>query len=285
MNDTLVTPEWLEARLSEPNIVVLDCTWFVPEKNISGRALFREGHIPGAQFVDLEDISDPASPFINMMPPKEVFAQAIGSLGIDNETLVILYNSNYVSARLWWMFRHFGHRHVRILNGGFQRWRNEGRPVESGDARSAASSRFAITDTASDIVNTDQVLAAAGDGSATIVDVRPEATYRGTQPTGYPGVAPGHIPNSVNLPWSRLLAGNDEKHFVSPDEFRTLLDQAGIDLSRPIIATCGSGITACILAFHLERIGHTDWTIYDGSWNEWGQLPDTPKRTAAEAFE
>lgn len=277
--EALVTPEWLADHLDDPDLVVLDCTWFVPELNRSGRELFEQKHIPGAVYVDLDEISDLSSPYINMMPSAEVFARRMGALGIGNDTFVVVYNSNYVSARLWWMFRHFGHAKVGILDGGLQRWENEGRPLASGPPRTPEAREFRIHREASDIVTADEVQAALLGGQAAVVDVRPKGKFDGTEPTGYPGVAPGHMPGSVNLPWSDLFSKDDERRFISPEDFKAALSSRGVDPMGRIIATCGSGITASILAFHLSRIGNTDWKIYDGSWHEWGQRDDLPKET------
>lgn len=279
MDTSLVSPEWLAARLDDPRVVVLDCTWFVPEMNVSGRALFEEAHIPQAQFVDLDEISDPASPYINMMPPAETFARVMGGMGIANDTHVVVYNSNYVSARLWWMFRHFGHDRVSILDGGLQRWQAEGYPVETGAAGPRPAAAFDATAAADDVASADAVLAALRSGTVAVVDVRPKGKFDGTEPTGYPGVAPGHMPGAVNLPWSRLLTADAERRFLPSEEVAAALRGLGVDLDRPVIATCGSGITASILAFHLHRIGHRDWQVYDGSWHEWGQRDDLPKET------
>jgi thiosulfate/3-mercaptopyruvate sulfurtransferase len=281
MSDDLVTPEWLEAHLDDPSVFVLDCTWFVPQMNRSGRVLFRAAHIPKARYIDLDDISDLSSPYINMMPTAEFFAQAVGRLGIGNDTTVVVYNSNYVSARLWWMFRHFGHSDVKILDGGLQRWINENRALETGDPGPVEPRIFTVSPPAADIATADDVLLAIRNGDATVIDVRPKGKFDGTEPTGYPGVAPGHMPSAINLPWSRLFNHGDEKRFISTEEFTAETAGLGIDLSRPVIATCGSGITASVLAFHLTRAGNTNWRIYDGSWHEWGQRDDLPKLTSA----
>lgn len=279
MTDTLVTPAWLAERLNDPSIVVLDCTWFVPEMNISGRARFADGHVPGAVYVDLDEISDLSSPYINMMCDEKTFARVMGGLGIGDDTHVVVYDGNYVSARLWWMFRHFGHDKVSILDGGWARWKNESRPIETGPARPRAAKAFTANAQQGDIVVVKDVLAALSNGSAQVVDARPKGKFDGTEPTGYPGVLPGHMPGAVNIPWAQLFIAGEERRFIAPDAFRKLLADKGVDPDKPVIATCGSGITASILAFHLERIGKTGWKIYDGSWHEWGQRDDLPKES------
>lgn len=282
MDQSLVTPEWLADRLDTPGLAVLDCTWFVPELNKSGRALFEQGHIPGAQFVDLDDISDLTSPYVNMMPDADRFAAEIGRLGIGNDTHVVVYNSNYVSARLWWMFRHFGHDRVSILDGGLQAWVNAGLPVETGPARPVPPVPFKAEPRAGDIVGAHDVLAAIRQGDVPVLDARPKGKFDGTEPTGYPGVAPGHMPGALNLPWSALLTAEDERRFIAPEAFRARLEDLGVDPDGPAILTCGSGITAAIIAFHLTRLGNDRWSIYDASWHEWGQRDDLPKETVGD---
>jgi len=280
MTDPLVDPAWLAARLDDPLVVPLDCTWYVPEMGISGRARFEEGHVPGAVYVDLDEISDSASPYVNMMCTSETFERVMSALGIGSDTHVVVYNANYVSARLWWMFRHFGHEEVSILDGGWARWLAESRPVETGPARPRPLRRFVAGKPRSDIVTADTVLNALRSGDAQVVDVRPAGKFDGTEPTGYPGVLPGHMPGAVNIPWAELFTADAERRFIAPERFEALLAERGVDADRPIIATCGSGVTAAILAFHLERIGRHGWHIYDGSWHEWGQRDDLPKETS-----
>ncbi len=277
MVDHIISPEWLAMRLGEPTVAVLDCTWYVPEMGISGRSRFEEGHIPGAVYVDLDEISDTASPYINMMCAPETFARVMGGLGIGDQTTVVVYNANYVSARLWWMFQHFGHGHVTILDGGWERWKAEGQPIETGPAGARPIAHFTARPGRADIVEADAVLSALRSGDRQVVDVRPKGKFDGTEPTGYPGVLPGHMPGAINVPWSSLFTPDAQRRFIEPDAFRALLASHGVDDRRPVIATCGSGVTAAILAFHLARIGVTDWHIYDGSWHEWGQREDLPK--------
>lgn len=273
----LVTPQWLEARLEDPALVVLDCSWFVPEAGSTGRDMFAAGHIPGARFIDLDAVSDATSPYVNMLCTPEVFTAEARALGVSAESTVIIYDAVYVSARLWWMFKTFGHQNVRILDGGLRRWKAEGRPLQTGPAAPVAPGDFTATAPRDSVVGWQDVLAAsAGDGPQ-LVDARTPGRFTGEMSSGYPGVDGGHIPGAVNVSWQDLMAQSGDFAFTAPQEAAALFAAAGVDLDRPVIATCGSGVTACIIAFQLERLGKRDWKIYDGSWHEWGQRADLPK--------
>lgn len=279
MDGFLVEPEWLQQNLGDPGIVVVDCSWYIPEAGKSARAEFAEGHIPGARFFDLDEASDRDSPYVNMLPPAGQFAAVAGGLGIGDDTLVVVYDSSYVSARVWWMFRHFGHDRVRVLNGGWKRWKSEGRPVEAGEAKPAKAARFTARPATGDVAGWQAVREAIDGGRSAIVDARTRERFTGELPSGYPGVAGGHMPSAVNVPWGRMIPQSGDFTFVDAEKARQILSEAGVDLGKPVIATCGSGVTAAILAFQLARMGKQDVTLYDGSWHEWGQRPDLPKES------
>lgn len=281
MSKWLIETEELAALLSaepEADRVVLDCSWYLPDAGKHAIDDFRAGHIPGARFIDLTDISDPDSPYVNMMPPAEQFARVVGRLGIGAETEVIVYDAGYVSARLWWMFRTFGHERVRILNGGWRKWLAEGRQVETGDAAPAAPREFLARLAAGRIATIADVRGVVGTGGAAIADARTAARFDGHEGSGYPGVASGYMPGAVNTPWALFFEPAPSHRFVSPQRAAEIFAERGVDLSGEVITTCGSGVTASILGFMLEEIGHGNWRLYDGSWHEWGQQADTPKR-------
>ena len=241
MDEFLVEPQWLQDRLGDPGIVVIDCSWYIPEAQKSARADFEQGHIPGARFFDLDAASDRDSPYVNMLPNAQSFAAVAGALGIGSDTQVVVYDSSYVSARVWWMFRHFGHGKVAVLNGGWKRWIAEDRPVETGPAAPAVAASYAATPRSSEVARWQDVLAAIEGKVVGVVDARTRERFTGEMPSGYPGVAGGHMPRAVNVPWGGMLPQNGDFTFVSPERAREILEAAGVDLGSPVIATCGSG--------------------------------------------
>ena len=279
MDSFLVEPQWLEEQINDAGTVVIDCSWYIPEAGKSGYEEFVAAHIPGARFFDLDAASDPASAYVNMLPAPERFAKVVSALGIDNRQMVVVYDSSYVSARVWWMFRMFGHDRVRILNGGWKRWLAEGRLVEHGAPEPAAQTQFKATAPAGGIATWRDVAAALETGEAVVVDARTRERFTGALPSGYPGVAGGHMPGAINIPWSTMLPQGGDFTFVEPAVAEAVFRDAGVDIDKTIVSTCGSGVTAAVLVLQLARLGKTDWTLYDGSWHEWGQRDDLPKQS------
>ncbi|HYG49074.1 MAG TPA: 3-mercaptopyruvate sulfurtransferase [Allosphingosinicella sp.] len=278
--ESLVTTEWLQRELGASDLRIIDATWCLPADGRDPRAEYEAEHIPDAVFLDLDDVSDTSNPAPHMLPPEPKFASRMVSLGLrDGQRFVVYDNSPlHSAARAWWMLRSFGAHYVAILDGGLQKWKAEGRPLESGRPQvrhghfSPSLDRGAVADKAF-------VTNLLGSGSHEIVDARGAGRFTGEEAEPRPGMASGHIPGSKNLPQGKLFdAGNSWKQ---GDELRAAFDSAGVDLGKPMVATCGSGITACVLLFGAHLLGKEDMKLYDGSWSEWGADPATPKATGA----
>lgn len=269
----LVSTEWLAARLDDPHLRVIDASWHMPASGRDARAEYRSAHIPGARFFDLDAISDARSALPHMAPPPDLFASRVRALGIGDGQQVVVYDDSDVrsAARVWWTFRLMGIRDVAMLDGGLAKWRAEGRALD--DRPPMIRDRHLTPRRQPDLVcDVTQVARAAKLGDPQIVDARAPERFRGEAPEPRPGLRAGHIPGSLNLPFGRLL--NQDGTLKSPDDLRAAFTQTGVDLARPVITTCGSGVTAAILFLALERIGHQDHALYDGSWTEWGSFPD-----------
>jgi len=268
--DSLVSTDWLANHLGDPDVAIVDCSWFMPSLGRSGRDEYRAAHIPGARFLDIDAVADRANPAPHMLPSAADFGVAMAALGVDRDDRIIVYDNSptRTAARGWFAFRHFGAGEVAILDGGFQKWTAEGRPTESGDPAPRAAS-FA-TDERRDVVAKADVMACGP-----LLDARDAARFTGDEPDPRPGVAPGHIPGARNLPFGALY--NEDGTFKSRDEIARLFADAGIDLAQPFTATCGSGVTANSLIFAAHLLGHEGNRLYDGSWSEWGADPTTPK--------
>ncbi|MCZ4351776.1 sulfurtransferase [Roseovarius aestuarii] len=277
MKNWLVTTQWLAQHIDDPQIVVLDCSWHLPDTGKFAVDDFLQGHIPGARFADLNVISDQASPYVNMLPDAAHFSQQVGALGVGNETHVVIYDAGYVSARLWWMFRVFGHERVSILDGGWRKWRAEDRSVATGPAEPVAPKEFSAKADHSRIATLVDVKAALNASQTTIVDARTPARFDGTEGSGYPGVPGGYMPGAINTHWGKFFDADNNHVFVSPERAAEVFSEAGADIDGDVITTCGSGVTAAILGFMIEQLGNANWRLYDGSWHEWGQQDDTVK--------
>ncbi|MEX2519270.1 MAG: 3-mercaptopyruvate sulfurtransferase [Paracoccaceae bacterium] len=269
----LVSTEWLAAHLNAPDVKVLDATYRLPGQGGDPRADYEAAHIPEARFFDIDDISDKTSPLPHMLPPVEKFVARVRAMGIGDGHRVVVYDQDglFSAARVWWMFRVFGHADVTVLDGGLKKWLAEGRPVE--DMLPAPKERhFTARKDASLVRDVTQVATALKLGGEQLVDARAPGRFRGEEPEVRPGLRSGHMPGAANVHYATLL--NPDATMKTEDETRAVFEAAGVDLSRPVVTTCGSGVTASILALALERLGHRKWAVYDGSWAEWGAYPD-----------
>ena len=277
----LVTTDWLDAHLDDPAVRAVETTWFLPTDGRSGRAEFEAGHIRGAAFWDIDAIADPDDPRPHMAPSPARFDALMAELGIGASTRVVAYDrvGMMTVGRAWWMLRYFGHDSVSILDGGFAKWAAEGRATEPGPAAPRASpDAFAAAPRAARISDLDTIMASLDGEALQILDARAPGRFAGTEPEPRPGCRAGHIPGSRNLPFNRLV--DPDTGLVRPaGEIRALVAEAGIDPDRPVTTTCGSGVTASLLAFGLHLVGQDEVAVYDGSWSEWGMRSDTPVET------
>ncbi len=271
--DTLVTTHWLANNLGEPDIAIVDSSAFMPVDGRDPGAEFLAAHIPGARFLDINIVSDRAAPTPHMLPPAADFGQAMSELGVGRDDRIVVYDNSPLrtAARGWFMFRHFGAERVAILDGGFQKWRSEGRPVESGEAR-PRKARFDARARDGEVVTKQAILAGPG---LPILDARGKARFEGTEPDPRPNVGAGHIPGSKNLPFASLYRADGT--LKSDEELRQAFEALRIDPRDPFIASCGSGVTANSIIFAAHRLGGRHGKLYDGSWSEWGADPATPK--------
>jgi thiosulfate/3-mercaptopyruvate sulfurtransferase len=278
----VVSTQWLSQHLGDPSVCVVDATVHLPDTGRNAREEYVAEHIPGALFFDLERIADPENPLPRKFPPRERFAQEVGALGIDNQTHVVAYDTLglYSAARVWWLFRHYGYDNVSVLDGGLKVWKAEKRPLEAGEAKAPAAKKFVPGKERNLLALWPDVLKASKDRDTQILDARTAGRFAGTEQDRYPGTRPGHIPNSRNLYWANLLEPESRK-LLPVDEIRRRLQKAGIEPDRPVTLTCGSGLTACILALGLHLSGRDDWRVYDGSWDEWGRRSDLPVESDA----
>lgn len=275
----LVSAEWLAERLGSPDLVILDATFFLPDQGRSARDEYLNCHIPGAQFFDIDLIADRSSDLPHMLPSEAAFAEAAGQLGIEEFTTVVVYDQNnfMASARAWWTLRAFDHDHVVVLDGGLARWQALELPRRSGPETMTPQTFHAVLRPGL-VRNLDQMLDALEHPHSQIVDARPPACFQGQTTEPRPGLRSGHIPGSRNLFFRQLI--NEETHCLkAPAELRQAFVEAGIDPEKPVTATCGSGVTAAILALGLFCIGNEYAAVYDGSWAEWGQPGTTPVQT------
>lgn len=274
--DSLVSTEWLAEHLGEPDLIVLDASRHLPAARRDAGDEFLAAHIPGARFLNLADFADPASSVGKTLPGPTHAATKFGSLGIEPESRVVIYDDSDIktSARAWFILRGYGIEDVAILDGGLAKWRAEGRSLERGKGHSHKSD-FAEADFTGKVRSKAQMLANVTEGGEQVIDARDGERFTGATADTRHNLPGGHIPGARHLFYRDLY--NADGTFKSESELREVFDRAGVDLARPIVTTCGSGVTASVLLFALHRLGVDDAALYDGSWSEWGADPDTPK--------
>jgi thiosulfate/3-mercaptopyruvate sulfurtransferase len=272
MTKFLVSPEWLHQRLGSPGLKTVDASWYLPAQGRDAKAEFGDGHIPGAVFFDIDAIADHSTDLPHMLPEEAAFAAAAGALGLAETDTIIVYDGAglFSAPRVWWTLKTFGAEDVRVLDGGLPAWKRAGFPLQPGEAFPQPATFHASLQRDS-VRGFEDVAATLLSKGATVIDARSEARFRGEAPEPRPGLSSGHMPGARNLPFDRLVDGQGQ--LVPPEKIRELFQDAGVDLSRPAVTTCGSGVTAAVLLFALAASGKNDVALYDGSWAEWASRP------------
>ena len=278
---TLVSTTWLAAHLKDPDLRIFDASWYLPDMKRDAQAEYAAGHIPGARFFDIDEISDHRSELPHMAPPVEKFMSRMRAMGVGDGHQVVVYDGAGLqsAARVWWLFRLMGQKNIAVLDGGLPKWKAEGLPITT-EPPVIRDRHMTVKYEGHRSRDVTEVARAAKLGDHAIIDARAPARFRGEAPEPRQGLRSGHIPNSRNVFFKDLL--NEDGTMKPPTTLRTIFMDAGVDLKKPAITTCGSGVTAAVLSLALERIGKTDHALYDGSWSEWGMYADLPIATGAE---
>lgn len=274
----VVSFDWLKDHIGQPDLKLVDASWYLPTQNRNGEVEYRAARIPGAVYFDLDRIVEPDSSLPHTLPDAETFASAVGALGIKETDTIVVYDGPgmFSAPRVWWMLRIFGAGNTYVLDGGFDAWKRQGLPVETGEPVTPVPAKFTPSVNSAAVTDFDTMRAIVDTSTSQIADARGPGRFTGTEPEPRKGMRAGHMPGARNVPFTSLLDGGKLKTL---SELRQVLESSGLDLDKPVVTTCGSGVTAAVITLALQSVGHRDNTLYDGSWSEWGGRNDTPIAT------